>query len=70
MLNGRLWSHTSTRCTDRRFNRGICSTLLVTTMTLIALGFVVGWWLRPDIRNWMEAPKYQFVRWSRERGQK
>ena len=28
---------------------------LVTTMTLIALGFVVAWWLRPDIRDWMEA---------------
>jgi len=40
---------------------------LVTTMTLIALGFVVAWWLRPDIRDWMEAPKYQFVRWGRER---
>jgi len=41
---------------------------LVTMMTLIALGFVVAWWLRPDIRGWMEAPKYQFVRWGRERG--
>ena len=40
---------------------------LVTAMTLIALGFVVAWWLRPDIRDWMEAPKYQFLRWGRER---
>jgi hypothetical protein len=39
---------------------------LVTTMTLIALGFVVAWWLRPDIRDCMEAPKYKFVRWGRE----
>ena len=39
---------------------------LVTAMTLIALAFVVAWWLRPDIRDWMEAPKYQFVRWGRE----
>src|SRR3989442_12537499 len=31
---------------------------LVTTMTLIALGFVVAWWLRPDIRDLMEATKY------------
>jgi hypothetical protein len=41
---------------------------LVTTMTLIALGFVVAWWLRRDIRDSMEAPKYQFVRWGRESG--
>jgi hypothetical protein len=39
---------------------------LVTAMTLIALAFVVAWWLRPDIRDWMEAPKYQFVRRGRE----
>jgi hypothetical protein len=38
----------------------------VTIMTLIALGFVVAWWLRPDIRDWMEAPKYQFLRWRQE----
>jgi hypothetical protein len=36
--------------------------VLVTTMTVITLGFVVAWGLRPDIRNWMEAPKYEFVR--------
>jgi hypothetical protein len=41
--------------------------VLVTTMTAITLGFVVAWGLRPDIRDWMEAPKYQFVRW-RQRG--
>jgi hypothetical protein len=40
--------------------------VLVTTMTVIALGFVVAWWLRPDIRDWMEAPKYRFVRWRQE----
>jgi hypothetical protein len=40
--------------------------VLVTTMTLIALGFVVAWWLRPEIRDWMEAPKYHFIRWGRE----
>jgi hypothetical protein len=42
--------------------------ILVATMTVIALGFVVAWWLRPDIRDLMEDPKYKFVRWGRERG--
>jgi hypothetical protein len=28
---------------------------LVITMTLIAFGFVLAWWVRPDIRDWMEA---------------
>jgi hypothetical protein len=37
---------------------------LVMTMTLIVLGFVVAWWLRPDIRDRMEAPKYRAVRWA------
>jgi hypothetical protein len=39
--------------------------ILVAAMTVIALGFVVAWWLRPDIRDLMEVPKYKFVRWGR-----
>lgn len=35
--------------------------ILVTLMTLIALGFVVLWWLRPAIRDAMEAPKYRLL---------
>ena len=42
--------------------------ILVATMTIIALGFVVAWWLRPDIRDMMEGPKYKLVRRGRERG--
>ena len=42
--------------------------ILVATMTIIALGFVVAWWLRPDIRDVMEDPKYSLVRWGRGRG--
>jgi hypothetical protein len=42
--------------------------VLVIAMTLIALGFVVAWRLRPDVRDWMEAPKFKFERWGRERG--
>jgi hypothetical protein len=38
--------------------------LLVTTMTLIALGFVVAWWLRQDVRDSMEFPKHRFARWA------
>jgi hypothetical protein len=41
--------------------------ILVATMTIIALGFVVAWWLRPDIRDVMEDPKYKLVRRGRER---
>jgi len=47
---------------------GFVAAWWVITMTLIALGFVLAWWVRPDIRDWMEAPKYKFVRWGRERG--
>ena len=39
---------------------------LVTTMTLIALAFIVAWFIRQDLRDWMEAPKYRFARWSRD----
>jgi hypothetical protein len=38
--------------------------ILVATMTVIALGFVVAWWLRPEIRDLVEDPKYKFVRWG------
>ncbi len=40
--------------------------ILVTAMTLIALGFVVLWWLHRDVRASMELPKYRFARWSEE----
>jgi hypothetical protein len=40
--------------------------VIVATMTVIALGFVAAWWLRPDIRDLMEDPKYKFDRWGRE----
>jgi hypothetical protein len=40
--------------------------ILVATMTVIALGFVVAWWLRPEIRDLVEDPKYKFVRWGGE----
>jgi hypothetical protein len=39
---------------------------LVTTMTLIAIGFFVAWWLRADVRDSMEAPKYRFVQSAEE----
>jgi hypothetical protein len=39
--------------------------VLVTTMTLITLGFVMAWWLRPDVRDWMEAPKYRRALFSK-----
>ena len=35
--------------------------ILVTLITLIAAGFLLTWWLRPDFRSWMEAPKYRFL---------
>lgn len=37
---------------------------LVTSMTLIAVAFIAAWLIRPDIRDWMEAPKYRFARGS------
>lgn len=40
---------------------------LVTIMTLIAVAFVVVWWRYPEVRDWMELPKYRLVR--RGRGQ-
>jgi hypothetical protein len=40
--------------------------ILVATMTAIALGFVVAWLLSPDIRDLMEDPKYRFFRRGRE----
>jgi hypothetical protein len=35
--------------------------VIVAAMTLIALGFIVAWWRSPDIRDWMESPKYRFL---------
>ncbi len=34
-------------------------------MSLIALGFVIAWWLKPELRQRFEAPKYQFLEQER-----
>jgi hypothetical protein len=39
--------------------------ILVATMTVIALVFVVAWWLRSDMGDLMEDPKYKFGRLGR-----
>lgn len=36
-------------------------TAIVTTASAIAGGFIVLFWLRPDFRKWVEAPKYKFL---------
>ena len=36
-------------------------TVIVTTASAIAGGFIVLFWLRPDFRKWVEAPKYRFL---------
>lgn len=36
-------------------------TAIVTTASAIAGGFIVLFWLRPDFRKWVEAPKYRFL---------
>ena len=40
-------------------------TAIVTTASVIAAAFIVLFWLRPDFRKWVEAPKYRFL--SQER---
>ena len=36
-------------------------TAIVTTASAIAGGFIALFWLRPDFRKWVEAPKYRFL---------
>jgi hypothetical protein len=38
---------------------------IVAAMTLIAIGFLAAWWRSPEIRDWMESPKYRFLGRSR-----
>ena len=33
---------------------------IVLTAVVCAAVFVVAWWLRPDLRAWIERPKYRF----------
>lgn len=33
---------------------------IVVLSTLLSLAFVVAWWLLPDLRAWLERPKYRF----------
>lgn len=40
-------------------------TLLIILMSLIALGFVIAWWLWPNLRERFEAPKYHFLEQER-----
>jgi hypothetical protein len=40
--------------------------LIVTTVTLLMLGFVATWLFARHLRGWFEAPKYHFL--ERERG--
>jgi len=31
----------------------------------LGLAFTVAWWLRPDLRAWIEQPKYRFLERAR-----
>jgi hypothetical protein len=39
--------------------------VVVSIMTLVALTLIAVWWFRPDLRGWMEEPKYRML--SREK---
>lgn len=34
--------------------------LIVGAALVFMAGFLVAWWLRPDLRAWVERPKYRF----------
>lgn len=34
--------------------------LIVFGSVALAAAFIVAWWLRPDLRAWIERPKYEF----------
>ena len=34
--------------------------LIVGASIVFTVAFVAGWWIRPDLRAWIERPKFQF----------
>ena len=34
--------------------------IIVVASAVLGAAFVVAWWLRPDLRAWIERPKYHF----------
>lgn len=39
--------------------------VIVAAVTLLMAGFALVWLLRPDLRPWVEAPKYRVMSWDR-----
>jgi hypothetical protein len=38
--------------------------LIVVAITLLLAGFLVVWACVPQLRGWIEAPKYRVLRWA------
>jgi hypothetical protein len=44
----------------------VAVTVIVTAVTILMVGFVGVWFVLPHTRGWIEAPKYQPLRWDAE----